>query len=291
MKKASQQAKEDVAENTTDPKTTLAWSNLVARKADLESQLVRLRTELREKHPDVVAKQAELSSVQDGMDQMVAEWKEKIKEKEAKIRDRPDFTVANLEQEIKLVDGEVKRQQTLSSQLDQQIGDVLERINKVPGTEVALGAIDREYQTKKLAYDQLLEQQRRIALGADANNQQQGERIEVIDSANLPSVPVAPKRLVLFGLGIALGLGVGFALAGAFEVPRLLTIQTSEDAAHYTGLPVLISMPELLTPEEARRRPRRRRLLLAAGIVATVLAIQALALVLKMSQVFERFSA
>jgi hypothetical protein len=29
-----------------------------------------------------------------------------------------------------------------------------------------------------------------------------------------------------------------------FEIPRLLTIQTVDDAAHYTGLPVLASVPD-----------------------------------------------
>ncbi len=47
VQKTSEQLKEDVAENTTDPKTTLAWSQLVSRKADLESQLTRMLTELR----------------------------------------------------------------------------------------------------------------------------------------------------------------------------------------------------------------------------------------------------
>lgn len=290
MKKTSEQAKEDVAENTTDPKTTLAWAQLVARKADLEAQLTRMLQELRPKHPDVIAKQAELNSVKEAMDQMILEWKQKIREKEDKLRERPDIAVANLGSEINLVDGEIKRQQTMLGQIDKQIGDVLERINSVPGTEVNLGALDREYQTKKAAYDQLLSQQQKIVLGADAASQQKGGGIEVVDPANLPSAPVAPKRLVLFGMGLALGLGIGILLAGIFEVPRLFTIQTSEDAAHYTGLPVLISMPELLTPAEVKSRPRRRRLLLAAGIVATVLGIPVLALLLKMSQVFERFA-
>jgi hypothetical protein len=80
-------------------------------------------------------------------------------------------------------------------------------------------------------------------------------------------------------------------LAAIFEVPRLFTIQTREDVTHYTRLPVLISLPELLTTAEALSRPRRRRLLLAAGIVATVLAIPVLALVLRISHVFERFAA
>ena len=68
VKKSSDQMKDDIAENTTDPKTTLAWAQLVSRKADLESQLTRMLTELRPKHPDVLAKQAEVDSVKEAMD-------------------------------------------------------------------------------------------------------------------------------------------------------------------------------------------------------------------------------
>ncbi|HCX29771.1 MAG TPA: hypothetical protein DHU55_08395 [Blastocatellia bacterium] len=168
---------------------------------------------------------------------------------------------------------------------------MLQRINSVPGAEVALGALERDYQTKKGAYDQLLLQQQKITLGADAASQQQGEGIEVVDPANLPSKPVAPKRFMLSGLGLAFGLGLGLILTGIFEIPRLLTIQSSEDARHYTGLPVLISVPELLTPEEARAIPRRRRLLLAAGVTMTIVTIPVLALALKATHVFEFLSS
>jgi hypothetical protein len=86
---------------------------------------------------------------------------------------------------------------------------------------------------------------------------------------------------------LLVGLGVGLVLTGIFEVPRLLTIQTTEDARHYTGLPVLISVPELLTPQEAKAIPRRRRLILAAGFVVTIVSIPLLALALKLTHVFE----
>lgn len=290
VKKSSEQIKEDVAENTTDPKTTLAWSQLISRKADLDSQLTRLLIELRPRHPDVLAKQAEVDSVKAAMDQMIVEWKERIREKQEKLRDRPDLTVANLESELQLVDGEIKRGQRTLGDIDGQIAQVSDRINNVPGAEVALGALERDYQTRKFAFDQLLLQQQKIGLGADAASQQQGEGIQVVDPANLPSRPVAPKRLVLMGAGLALGLAVGFLLVGLFEVPRLLTIQTSADAAHYTSLPVLVTVPELLTPREARTIPRRRKLLLATAVAAMVMAIPALALILKLSQVFERFA-
>lgn len=290
VQKTSEQLKEDVAENTTDPKTTLAWSQLISRKADLESQLTRMLTELRPKHPDVLAKQAEVDSVNAAMEQMIGEWKERIREKQDKLRNRPDLTVGALEVELQLVDGEIKRQQAVLAQVDSQVGTVMQRINNVPGAEVTLGALERDYQTKKAAYDQLLMQAQKIGLGADAASQQQGEGIQVVDPANLPALPVAPKRLMLVGLGIAVGFAFGFLLAGLFEVPRLLTIQTSEDATHYTSLPVLMTVPELLTPAEALRVPRRRKMLLAFGFAAMVLAIPALALILKLTQVFERFA-
>ncbi|MEP6922703.1 MAG: GNVR domain-containing protein [bacterium] len=287
IKKSSEQIKEEVIENTTDPKTTPAWAQLAARKADIEAQLQRMLIELRPKHPDVLSKQAELDSVNHSMDDMVADWKQRIKDKQEKLKDRPDLQVSALEAEIRMTDNEIKREQKTLADYDGQIAQVMQRINNVPGAEVALGALDREYQTKKAAYDSLLRQQQGISLGADAASQQQGESIEVIDTANLPSKPVAPKRGTLFALGVGLGLGIGLLLAGGFEVPRLLTIQNREDAAHYTGLPVLVTVPELLTEQEAKAIPRRRRMLLAAGIAVTIVSIPLLALLLRATHIFE----
>jgi polysaccharide chain length determinant protein (PEP-CTERM system associated) len=287
LKQRNTQAIEDAAENLTDPKTTLAWSQLVSRKAALEGELTRMRQELREKHPDVIAKQKEVEQVQGEMKTMIDEWQDKIKTKQERLQKTPDLSVASVEAEMKLAKGEIERQQKMLAENEQQIASIVDRINNVPGVEVELGAIERDYQIKKTALDELLQQQQRIALGAEATREQQGEGIEVIDAANLPSQPVAPKRLLLGGLGLGFGLGLGLLLVGIFEGPRLLTIQNSDDARHYTGLPVLLAVPELLTPQEARSIPRRRRLLLAAGVVATVVSIPALALALKLTHVFE----
>jgi polysaccharide chain length determinant protein (PEP-CTERM system associated) len=287
LQKQSEQIRDDVAENSTDPKTTLAWAELTKRKADLQGELQRILTELKPKHPDVLAKQAQLESVTKEMDIMVAEWKERIKAKQEKLQNRPDLSVASIASEIKLVEGELKREQQVLAENDKQIGAMLQRINSVPGAEVALGALERDYQTKKSSYDHLLLEQQKISLGADAATQQQGEGIEVIDSANLPSKPVAPKRFKLSMLGLVVGLGLGFVIIAFLEIPRLFTIQTSDDARHYTGLPVLIAIPELLTPQEARDIPHRRRLLLAAAVAVTVVSIPLLALVLKATHVFE----
>jgi uncharacterized protein involved in exopolysaccharide biosynthesis len=102
IKKNTDQQKIEVSENLTDPKTTLAYSQLVTRKATLEGDLTRLRQELREKHPDVIAKQKEVDQVKQEMDDMIAEWKEKIKEKEAKLASRPDLQASAMEADIEM---------------------------------------------------------------------------------------------------------------------------------------------------------------------------------------------
>jgi polysaccharide chain length determinant protein (PEP-CTERM system associated) len=287
IKQRATQNIDEAAETLTDPKTTLAYSQLVTRKAALEGDLTRLKQEYTDIHPDVIAKKKEIDQVKDEMDQMISEWKEKIKEKQKALANRPDVMIGAAQEELKIIEGEIKRQQQLLADNEKGIASIVERLNQVPGVEVALGAIERDYQTKRAAYDQLVQQQQRITLGAEATAQQQGEGIEVIDPANLPAQPVAPKRVMLSTLGLVFGFAVGLLLVAVVEGPRLLTIQNSEDARHYTGLPVLLAVPELLTPQEARSLPRRRKLLLAAGMVATIVSIPMLALALKLSNIFE----
>jgi polysaccharide chain length determinant protein (PEP-CTERM system associated) len=287
LRESRQQTIIDNAEDVTDPKTTQAWSQLVSRRAALEGELTRLSQEYKPIHPDVIAKKKEVEQVQEQMDGMIGDWKDKIKARQERLEKNPNLAISQAEAEIKLAEGEIKRQQKMLADNEKAIAGIIDRINNVPGVEVALGAIEREYQTKKAAYDDLLIQQQKIGLNTEAIIQQQGEGIEVIDPANLPSKPVAPKRIMLSSLGLAVGLGLGLLLVGVFEGPRLLTIQNSEDARHYTGLPVLLAVPELLTPQEARAVPRRSKLLLAAGVVATMVSIPMLALALKLTHVFE----
>jgi polysaccharide chain length determinant protein (PEP-CTERM system associated) len=278
-----------VAENTTDPKTTLAWAELTRRKSDLESELQNLLTQYKPKHPDVTSKQLQLESVKREQDLLITEWKQRIEEKKDRLSKLSDPRVTTLKTNLGIIDADITRQQSMLNATSSQIAELDHRINEIPTAEVGLEALDREYQTKKLNYDQLLAQQQKISIGAEAASQQQGEGIQVVDPANLPERPVAPNRLKILGAAIALGLAVGFLLAGLIEVPRLFTIQTADDAKHYTGLPVLIAIPELLTAQEARAIPRRRKLIMAAGIAATIVCIPAMALILNLTHIFELY--
>jgi uncharacterized protein involved in exopolysaccharide biosynthesis len=280
---------EDVLETVTDPKTTPAWAELSKRESQLDAELQSMLTILKPKNPDVVAKRQELAAVQRSKQELTDEFKNRVAEKTKRVGNRTDPRAVTIRANLQGIDGEVARQEKLLAQTSAQISQVQSQLGRVPGAEINLGRIDREYQTKKAAYDELLLKKQKSDLNVAATNSAQGETIQVIDPASLPVRPIAPKRPLLIALGLALGLAVGLAFAAAFEVPRLLTIQTVEDARHYTGLPVLISVPELLTPKEQRRLRMRRMATAFAGLVVTVMSIPALALALRFSRVFDLF--
>ena len=291
LAKANQQQVEEVVAQMQDPKSTAAYAELVKRRAQLESDKGALKTQFRDKHPDVVAVQSQIDSVQRQMDEMVEEHKRRVEETRDRLSGKVDPRLNSYKSDIARLQGEVKRQQALLDGVEGQIASVGGSINSVPAAEVELEAINREYQTEKGVYDQLVESQKKAETMAQVAGRAQGESIAVIDPASLPQQPVAPKRPLLMLLGLAAGLAFGFLLAAAFELPRLLTVQTSEDAEHYTGLPVLVTLPMLLTPREERRLKARRVALALAAVVATVLSAPALAFVLNRLHIIEMFAS
>ena len=277
------------AENTTDPKTTMAWAELVRRRSEYEGELQSLVSQYKDKHPDVLAKRKQIEDIKAQQDLAIGDWKTRIEERRQKLIKLSDPRILTLKTNIAMMDSDVERQQKLLSETNSQIADLDARINAIPNAEVGIEALDHEYQTKKANYDQLLVQQQKINLGANVDNQQLGGGIQVIDPANLPERPVAPKRFLLTAAGFGIGFALGLLLAGVFEVPRLFTIQTADDAKHYTNLPVLVTIPELLTAAEARAIPRRHKLAMAAGFALTIVAMPTLAFVLRLTHVLERF--
>lgn len=86
------------------------------------------------------------------------------------------------------------------------------------------------------------------------------------------------------GIGLFLGLLVG----AFFEVPKLLKIQNIEDAKHYTGLPVLASVPPLLSAGEKQWIRRSHWLKLAAGVASAIGVIPLIVLLLQATHLLDK---
>jgi uncharacterized protein involved in exopolysaccharide biosynthesis len=287
LAKANQQAGDEVVVQMEDPTSTPAYAELVKTKADLEKQKAELARIFKPAAPEMKAVQAQIDEIQGQMDRMEERHKRKVEDASERIAKRIDPRLSFNKAEIQRLEGEDKRQQAQLDRTEADIAAVSQQLSGVPVTEVELEAIQREYQTEKAIYDQTVEQRNKAETVAQVAGRAQGESIAVIDPASLPQQPVAPKRPLLMLLGLVAGLGCGVALAAVFEVPRLLTVQTSEDAEHYTGLPVLVTLPVLLTAREERNLKARRFALAAASVAATILSAPALYFVLSRLHLIE----
>jgi uncharacterized protein involved in exopolysaccharide biosynthesis len=285
----SEKDAEDRERLLSDPTRTPAYGELVKRRAELKSQLQNLLTQYKPKHPDVVAKQNEIESVEKEIVRMVESAKSNVEEVKQASRSRIDLQVASIENEQKRIDGEIARQEQTLGVVQTQISELERRINSVPNAEVALESFNRDYQTAKTGYDELLKKSNDANLQSERVRNSQGETIQVVDAANLPQAPVAPKRPLLIIIGALLGLAIGFVFAAAFEIPRLFTIQNVDDAKHYTGFPVLATVPELLTPAEKRWRAFFGFSKTLAAIALAAASVPVLIFALQISRVFDRF--
>ena len=163
------------------------------------------------------------------------------------------------------------------------------KINSIPNVKVALEGINTQYESSKKTYNELLEKKNSAELMVGVESNAQGETIRVQDAANLPSAPSnATKKPMLVVVGSMIGLAIGLFFAGLLEIPRLFTIQNVEDAKHYTGLPVLASVPPLYSGKEIAWKKRTGWLKVIAGIAFAIGIIPVMIMLLQATHIFDR---
>lgn len=277
---------DEAAKVYDEPRSLPSYGPLQSQKLALEAELLEMTRTLTEKNPDVIAKRAQLAAVKKEIKESLDEVKQRGEQRRRELQERANPQNVALQLQLQGTRSELRRQETALAQTAAQIGELERRLNAVPGVAVALENMDREYATAKAAYDSLQTQASNAILSSAVNSESKGETIQVIDPASIPAEPVAPKRELLYLIGIALGLGIGVLLAVARELPRLMTVQNTADAEHYTALPVLVSLPEVLTPRERRMRQARRLTFATAGLALAVLSVPGLIILFRFTRLF-----
>ncbi|MBK8809710.1 MAG: hypothetical protein IPN69_03145 [Acidobacteria bacterium] len=285
----------EAAEVASRIEDTPAYAQLVQKRADLKGQLDKLLKVFKEKHPDVTAKRDEITRVDEEIENLRKNTDQRVRLASQSSSRKADLQRKNIELEnqrlqnqIVAIEGQMRfKEQDLAANAV-QITELESKINLIPNVKVALEGINTQYQSAKQSYDDLVKKSNDASMQVNREENAQGETIRVQDPANLPESPVAPKRGMLTALGAAIGLAIGLFLAAIFELPRIFKIQNIEDAKHYTGLPVLASVPPLLSHDEKVWLTRSRRLRLLAGAILAIGAIPLIALILQTTKIFER---
>ena len=274
---------------------TTAYSELFKKQTELESKLKNLLSQYKEANPKVIETRNDLAEVKRGLEELRKNSEKKEGEAINRGKSQTEIQKQGFIAENARLQNNLSRGEQQIAQKEQEIVAVTNdanainaKINQIPNVKVALESINNQYLSAKTTYDDLLKKRNEASLGYDRASNAQGETIGVQDPANLPTSPVAPKRAVLTALGAAIGLGLGLFLAAAFELPRVLKVQNIQDAKHYTGLPVLASVPPLLSHSEKAWQARAYWLKVLAGVAIAVGAIPLIVMILTATRIFER---
>lgn len=286
---------QDSARQASDPENSPAYGELIKKRAELTAQLDTYMKIWREKHPAVLAKQAEIARVNEEFENLKRSSEKRVAVATQSSSRKAELQKKNLEIETQRIQGQIAQmdQQLVQKDLERQqnAGQIVAleaRINTIPNVKVALEGINQRYQSAKQTYDEILKKKNDAETVVGVETNAQGETIRVQDPANVPQSPVAPRRFMLTLVGSGIGLFIGLLLAAFFEIPRLFRIQSIDDAKHYTALPVLASVPPLLSAGEKAWIRRSSWLKLAAGAAAAIGVIPLIVIILQLTRLFDK---
>lgn len=161
------------------------------------------------------------------------------------------------EREAQVAGGQARRNQLVSD-----LQQLSSRQSEEPEVAAEQARLNRDYEVLKRQYDQLLTDREQVRLRSDVQARTDSVSFRVIDPPSQPTIPAAPNRPLLLTLILLAAIGAG--IAAAFVRGQLqTTFPTQSRLEQVTGLPVLGTVSEVVTSEEAGRR--RQRLLWLGG--------------------------
>ena len=230
------------------------------KKKELETLLQRYSS----KHPDVVRLQKEIQMLEN-----------------ASTHGNPASSTEPssvnplkrvLQTQIADIDLEIQALRSQSERTRSQINVLQTRIDNTPVRAIELSKISRGYEITLRKYQDLLAKGLESELSENVEKQQKGEQFEIVEPANFPAKPVRPNRLLIVLVGLVGGLVGGIGLAVLLE-----TLDTSfkkgDEIDAFVNVPLLATIPALLTRGSVLEQRRAEGLLVLASIGTLVVGV------------------
>jgi polysaccharide chain length determinant protein (PEP-CTERM system associated) len=230
---------------------------LEAEKQQVESDLNRWRQSYSERYPDVIKLNRRL-------EELTAELNSLPPDSIGTSGPQTGETSATAVR-LELIDKEQKRLKKEQAGMESQIAAYQAKIDAAPLREQQLVELTRNYDVSKQHYQTLLDKSFNIEMAASLEQKQKGERFTVLDAAQVPEKPVAPRRKAL----LLLALLASMALPCASVIGKeMLSARISTEAELKVMLPKGAQIVGLI-PRISTAADRRGKLLVAITAVAT----------------------
>jgi polysaccharide chain length determinant protein (PEP-CTERM system associated) len=210
--------------------------------SQLQAELIDLQGRYTDDHPDVIKTKADIAEVK----KELAEVNNPSTPATDAGNDKGSATEPPEIRQLRL---QVHQYQDLLAQatrdqkkLQQEIAVYQSRVASSPGIEEEYKELARDYDNAQKVYQDDLAKQSTSKMATQAEQQQQGEQMALLNPANLPDSPSFPNRLLFAGGGLGAGLVLGLGLAFWLEF-RDKCIRTEADAEAALELPMLVAVP------------------------------------------------
>jgi polysaccharide chain length determinant protein (PEP-CTERM system associated) len=255
----------------------------------LHQELRDLRSRYSEKYPDVVRLKITIASLEQELkDKPWAGMVEVAKADEPKTTEAPAAAKAETPAEAKSaeqsqlalltnpyllplrqaqdeIDAEIRALKADERRLRSTIATYVARVQNAPKLEQEFKEVSRDYDTTRELYATLSKRYEEAQLAESMEQRQKGEQFRILDPAMPADEPIAPGRGRLTMMSVLLSVALGVAMVVASERIRP-AFHTADAVRMFTTVPVLLSIPAIVTGRDLARRKRHARLA-SIGIV------------------------
>ena len=226
--------------------------------SDIKVKLDKLKSQYTDKHPDIAFYAQRLTEL------------EKDRRKEGTYNVFPGempvtLESRNMDMVLGQAEGEVAALKVRVATFRQQLADMRDRIDIMPGVEAELAQLNRDYGVIKKTYEGLVQRREAALLSDQAEMSADNLQFRVIEYPVVPVLPVGPNRLKWITLVLLGGVGAGLAFSIIMAQLRPV-VSTTKELKHLTGLPVLGSVSMVWTARQKSSRKAKRAIIGATWV-------------------------
>lgn len=249
-----------------DPSTPTEGPDAAStRLARLRQELTTLTARFTDKYPEVIRVKTE-----------IAKLERQLAEPKPEERSRPEPSapagpqVLRLRQLLNEQEAEIRVLKTEEKNLRTALETYQRRIENAPRREQEFQEVERDYDATKDLYRSLSKRHEEAQLAESLEQSQKGEQFRILDPAIPSHEPAAPKRSQLMMVGLVLSLGL--ALGAVVLAEQLDTsFHAVDDLRAFSPVPILVTIPRIVTQGDAFRRRRRERIAMGATMLGLAL--------------------
>jgi polysaccharide chain length determinant protein (PEP-CTERM system associated) len=240
---------------------------LNSRLKMLERSLPMLFIKYNEEHPEIRSIKAEIEVIKEQIEaQAQINNNEESSENDiAGGTDAINPIYQKLKEDLFDTESEIDALKAKSASLINNIESLEKEMQNIPGEKKKLLDLQREKNTLKKIYMQLLSKIGQAEVTGQMEVEDKGITYKVVDPAILPTHPINPERikLIIFGLFIGIGAGFGAVFLLDYFDDSIKDVNTLKSQL---GIEVLAVIPKIVTEKEVIRKKRIDRGVYAVSI-------------------------